>query len=336
MDARTFGAIERAIRSDMTAEERARIGRVIREVAATEALEALLGEKAVGVSEVRLCPRCGAAGVVKFGRDGNGQQRFRCRPGLGCGRTFNSLTNSPLARMRKPEIWLSYAEALCERRSLDWIHERLGIARLTAWRWRHRFGRALAMRPSDSVAGVVETDEVFFLRSFKGHRGWKQGKPPEDRPPRYRGSGATKAGISSQQVPIVTAGDRNGGALDVIVAKPTDDLVVGALRTRIAPGSLICSDGAYSYPKLAAEIGGEHRTIKSMKPTPEQKKAGLSWRTPGALTLGRVNEHHATLKTAINRHFKGVSSRYLPNYLAWLHLWRKKPAPIAFLEAAAA
>ncbi len=38
-----------------------------------------------------------------------------------------------------PEIWLAYAEALGERRSLDWIHAHLGIARLTAWRWRHRF-----------------------------------------------------------------------------------------------------------------------------------------------------------------------------------------------------
>ena len=336
MDRRTFLAIERVIRTDMTSEERARIGRVVREVAAGEALGALLGEKVVDLTETRRCPRCGADGIVKFGRDGNGQQRFRCRPGVGCGRTFNALTGSPMARMRKPAIWLSYAEALCERRSLDWIHEKLGIARLTAWRWRHRFGAALAAGPTDTVAGIVETDEVFFLRSFKGHRGWKRGNPPEDRPPRYRGSGATKSGISSQQVPIVTAIDRNGAVLDVMVEKATDALIVGALRGHVAPGSLICSDGGYSYPKLAEELGGEHRTLKPVKPTPEQKKAGLPWRTPGALTLGRVNEHHATLKTAINRHFKGVSSRYLPNYLAWLRLWRKRPAPIAFLEAAAA
>ena len=150
MDRRTFLAIERVIRTDMTSEERARIGRVVREVAAGEALGALLGEKVVDLTETRRCPRCGADGIVKFGRDGNGQQRFRCRPGVGCGRTFNALTGSPMARMRKPAIWLSYAEALCERRSLDWIHEKLGIARLTAWRWRHRFGAALASRTSSS------------------------------------------------------------------------------------------------------------------------------------------------------------------------------------------
>jgi len=89
MDRRTFLAIERVIRTDMTSEERARIGRVVREVAAGEALGALLGEKVVDLTETRRCPRCGADGIVKFGRDGNGQQRFRCRPGVGCGRTFN-------------------------------------------------------------------------------------------------------------------------------------------------------------------------------------------------------------------------------------------------------
>jgi len=162
MDRRAFLAIERVIRTDMTSEERARIGRVVREVAAGEALGALLGEKVVDLTETRRCPRCGADGIVKFGRDGDGQQRFRCRPGIGCGRTFNALTGSPMARMRKPAIWLSYAEALCERRSLDWIHEKLGIARLTAWRWRHRFGAALAAGPTDTVAGIVETYEVFF------------------------------------------------------------------------------------------------------------------------------------------------------------------------------
>ena len=53
MDRRTFLAIERVIRTDMTSEERARIGRVVREVAAGEALGALLGEKVVDLTEMK-------------------------------------------------------------------------------------------------------------------------------------------------------------------------------------------------------------------------------------------------------------------------------------------
>jgi hypothetical protein len=60
----------------------------------------------------------------------------------------------------------------------------------------------------------------------------------------------------------------------------------------------------------------------------------LPWRRPGVLTLGRVNGHHSVLKNTINGIFRGVSTRYLPNYLAWLRALRDKPDPIAFLAAA--
>ena len=97
---------------------------------------------------------------------------------------------------------------------------------------------------------------------------------------------------------------------------------------------LLCSDGHGAYPKLAEETASEHRTIEPVKPTPEQKASGLSWRRPGALTLGRVNGHHSVLKSAINGLFRGVSTRYLPAYLAWQRALRDKPEPIAFLAAA--
>lgn len=336
MDEAAFGAVERAIRGSMTAEQCVRIERLARETAASRALEALIGEKVVDLASSRRCPHCGTVGIVKHGRDENGQQRFRCRLPPGCGRTFNALTNTPLARMRKPEVWLAYAEALGERRSLDWVHAHLGIARLTAWRWRHRLLTPLANGPAQMLSGIVETDETYFLRSFKGHRGWKRGHPPENRPPRYRGSGATKRGLSSEQVPVVTALDRAGGVVEAVLDGRREDDIVIALCGSITPGSLICSDGLGAYPKLAERVASEHRTIEPFKPTPEQKAAGLSWRRPGTLTLGRVNGHHTVLKNAINGLFKGVSTRYLPDYLAWLRTLRNQPEPVAFLAAIAA
>ena len=119
MDDLSLGAVEWAIRHSMTAEQCVRIERLARATAASQALQALIGEKVVDLTASRRCPHCGAVGVVKHGLDDTGQQRFRCRPPLGCGRTFNALTGTPLARMRKPEVWLAYAEALGERRSLD-------------------------------------------------------------------------------------------------------------------------------------------------------------------------------------------------------------------------
>ncbi len=42
-------------------------------------------------------PRCGATHIRRYGME-HGLQRYRC---VGCGRTFNSLTGTPLARLLK-------------------------------------------------------------------------------------------------------------------------------------------------------------------------------------------------------------------------------------------
>ena len=78
------------------------------------------------------------------------------------------------------------------------------------------FRKASPSKP-ERLGGVVEVDETFFVRSFKGHRGWKDGQAPENRPPRYRGSGALLPGLSHQQAPILTAIDREGRHVDAMM-----------------------------------------------------------------------------------------------------------------------
>ena len=58
----------------------------------------------------------GAGGAVKHGFDKHGRQRFKCREKSsgGCDRTFNLLTGTPLARMRKPERWHAFSKALTD------------------------------------------------------------------------------------------------------------------------------------------------------------------------------------------------------------------------------
>ena len=69
MDEAAFGAVERAIRGSMTAEQCVRIERLARETVASRALEALIGRKVVDLAESRRCPHCGTVGIVKHGRD---------------------------------------------------------------------------------------------------------------------------------------------------------------------------------------------------------------------------------------------------------------------------
>ena len=71
--------------------------------------------------------RCGQA---------SGLQRFRC---LGCRRTCNALTGTPLARLRKRERWLPYLQCVLASRTVRDAALATGVHRTTSFRWRHRF-----------------------------------------------------------------------------------------------------------------------------------------------------------------------------------------------------
>lgn len=261
MDFRQFERVKTAI-GKADAEQCIELESLVRTVAARRQGEIVIARKVQAVEQARLCPCCGHTDVVKHGMDAAGRQRFRCRKGAdgGCGKTFNALTGTPFARMRKPEKWADYARLMDGFLSLDKIVETgIGITRHTAWRWRHRMLKVQALLQSDQVSGVVEADETFFRSSYKGHRGWKQGKPPENRPPRYRGGKAVKPGLSGELVPVLTAVDRANGVVEVIL--PNRSGIAAALDGRIAEGSVVCSDGLKAYVNAAVKQRSEHRRI---------------------------------------------------------------------------
>ncbi len=97
-------------------------------------------EDALGTSghervESRGCPHCAGREIVAWGRS-HGLSRFRCKS---CGRTFNALTKTPLAHLRKKERWLAHARAMIEGKSLAKTAELCAVHPTTAFRWRHRF-----------------------------------------------------------------------------------------------------------------------------------------------------------------------------------------------------
>ena len=335
MDTVSFRRIEHVVRSELTAEQLVLIELAARETNAEQAVAALLGEKSLDLGKSRLCPLCGAGNTVKNGRDRRGLQRFLCRS-LDCLKSFTAVTGTPLSGMRMPHKWLEFSQTLIDKRSLSWVKEHLGISRKTGLAWRKRLLGSSTELPADMLSGIIEADETYFLQSFKGHRGWKKGAPPVDRPPRYRGSGAVKTGLSSEHVPVVTALDNSNHLVQGVLPQRTDSEIVALLVEQVDVGSLICSDGHSSYPKLADARSCEHRTIKRPIHSQEDKERGLPKGRPGALGLGRVNAYHQTIKISFNGIFKGVSTRYLPNYLALAKHIRNGLAPIVFIQTAIA
>jgi transposase-like protein len=110
------------------------------------------------------CPHCAGRETVGWGRS-HGLLRFRCKS---CGRTFNALTKTPMAHLRKKERWLDHARAMIEGKSLAKTAELCGVHATTAFRWRHRFLRAPADEEPRMLSGIVEADETFYSRILQG------------------------------------------------------------------------------------------------------------------------------------------------------------------------
>lgn len=119
----------------VTADQCIELEALVRDVAARRMGEVAVARRAQALDEARRCPHCGHTDVVKHGYGKAKHQRFRCRKGKdgGCGKTFNVLTGTPFARMKKPELWARYARLMDGFMSLDKIIETgIDISRHTA------------------------------------------------------------------------------------------------------------------------------------------------------------------------------------------------------------
>ena len=316
MDLTQFARLKAEIADKTTAAQILELEDVVRVVVARQFADVALARRTAAVVTSGACPRCGNLDVVRYGKDKNARQRFKCR---GCCRTFNILTGTPMARARKPGIWGRYLDCMTGFMSVRKIVlTGIDISHLTVFRWRHRLLAAAVKDNAAMLSGVIEADETFFVRSFKGSRGWKNGLPPESRAARPRAWGALKRGLSNEQVPVLTALDTNGGVYWRVLGGTGE--IEAALAGRIAPGSVLCSDGAQAYLRIAKTAGAEHRRIIVPTITPYAVKAApvpTKRRKTGRLGLGRVNAHHGQLKVLINGRCRGVATRYLGNYLGW-------------------
>lgn len=252
------------------------------------------------------CPHCGNGHVVRNG-SASGLQRYKCRI---CGRTFNALTGTPLARLRQKSKWIVQAEVLRDGMTITQAAKRLKVARSTAFRWRHRFMAVPKTIQAQSLAGIAEADETFFLHSRKGQRGL-------DRKPRRRGGRAAKRGLSKEQVPVLVARDRSGATANIILAADGKVDLVAALKPLLPSDTILCTDGSSVLAAAVKEIGVTHR--------PVNVSAGRRV-IAGVYHIQNVNAFDSRLKNWIRR-FNGVATKYLDSYLGWFRTLDRSSSP---------
>ena len=248
----------------------------------------------------RCCPHCESNHVYRHGKS-DGLQRYRC---VDCRKTYNALTNTPLARLRKKELWLQHLDLMLQSCVLRDVSKEIHVSLTTAFRWRHRFTTWLEQDAPGHLEGIIEMDETYFKHSQKGSK-------VVGRSPHKRGEPALKRGLSKAQVCIFTAQDRSKHCIAAIagvgpVSGPWLTAKVGPL---IAEDSVIVSDGLTSYQQLVRKEKLEHVVVKNKR----------GQRTQGAYHIQHVNAYHSRLKQWINGHFHGVATKYLDHYLWWKH-----------------
>ncbi|HAZ09400.1 MAG TPA: hypothetical protein DCZ01_13000 [Elusimicrobia bacterium] len=88
------------------------------------------------------CPRCGQARCSVHARGRDGRRKLRCG---GCGRTFNDLTGTPLARTHLPlTLWAKAARLMAAGRpTCSALSVKLRVKLATAWRVRKILTEAL-------------------------------------------------------------------------------------------------------------------------------------------------------------------------------------------------
>lgn len=230
--------------------------------------------------------------IVRNG-SASGLQRYKCRA---CQRTFNALSKTPLARLRKKAKWLQQEDALARGLIVRLASAELGVAPSTAFRWRHRFLQLAQPVKALALTGVVEADETFFLRSSKGQL--------PGRAPRKRGGRASRENRGEDLMPVLVARDRSGATADFLLEAVSKKCLSEVLRPCIKADAILCTDGSAAMAATAKQIGVHH----------EAMNLSAGERVRGPWHIQNVNAYHGRLKGWMHR-FRGVAT------LIWRATW---------------
>jgi transposase-like protein len=271
---------------------------------------ALLNQR---VSGSPTCPRCGSARVQRWGKIA-GIQRLRCRA---CARTFNPLTGTPLARLRRRDLWLGHALVLEAGLSLRRGARAIGVHYNTALRWRHRWLERPRERMARRFTGPIAAEILTFEPCAQQPRGWTRVALPEEEDPVVPDA---EQGVPERAVPVLLLGDQRGARADAVLSVATVAGLAPILDRLVDPATnSLCSDGHAAARAYCRSRGIAHR-----------------WGAPSR------NERHGLVACrrrlrAWMRRFAGVSAHRLANYLGWRRLLDdpgRHPAPFRWLDRA--
>lgn len=273
------------------------------------------GVYGASAQKVEKCRKCGADQIVKFGKDKNGKQRYKCKC---CGATFTETSYSAISRTRFSEdVWETYIHLLLKGASLEECAFQCGISVRTAFIWRHKILNALQNDQDNRImAGIIEADEKYYSLSFKGnHKKSKNFVMPREAYKR----GSDNRSNNMPKACVMCAVERNGQSYGEVLGagQSTTKMVTYAFEKRVAPDSIMLSDGGKAISNyLAKKENIEHITLKSSM---SGSHKGGDPEIRGIYHIQTVNNFHKRLDDFL-RPYNGVATKYLNHYVS-LYVW---------------
>lgn len=280
-------------------------------------LEMLKGDadsEHISQSEVNSCRRCGSSSIIRYGKDKNGKQRYKCKH---CNTIFYETSFSVVSKSHYDlSVWEKYVVLLIQGASLCESAKACGISVPTAFSWRHKILHALQIDQGDRLlGGVVEIDDMFFSISYKGnHKNSSYFSMPRKA---HKRGGDDKSGIGNRAC-VLCACERQGqtyGEVMGLGAISANGLKY-AFENRLLYDTIALTDKAPSFKQYFSTTTIElvqlqsHSDRYDLKSPPEVR---------GSYHIQNVNNLHSRIRKAMQK-YNGVATKYLNHYIN-LFIW---------------
>jgi transposase-like protein len=247
------------------------------------------------------CPHCQSEKVYKRGKQ-SGVQMYKCRS---CSKWYRETTGTPLWDIKLKHKWQSYLRCMKEGKTIKKTATEVGISIQTSFDWRHKILSSLSDFAPETFSDVVECDELELALSNKGNRNL-------EREPRKRGSDfkRNKASATPTVVQVVTVVERKGEKYlkAVETQRLSTEQITKVLGGKLGENTTLITDKHKSYKRFAKDNPQiNHKSVLAKDHVCKKDKS---------IHLQHVNNTHAQLRSFLLP-FKGVSSKYLQNYLNW-------------------
>jgi transposase-like protein len=236
----------------------------------------------------RACPHCRHTYTILYGKY-NGRQRYMCKS---CGRTFSGFTNTPLAMTHFPEKWETFMECTLRGMSLRAAAMELKVSYVTLFYWRHKLLVALKEIAPNKMNGTVELLNFYLKYSEKGK------KHPHNKKKRVHDRSMNYLNIESDKISMLAAADFFGNIFSGAICRGrinTRD-IANSIGRLLDENNIVCSK-----PKSMFSVFLRRMHIKEYEKALDNTSAVIKY----------MKDCMAWM-----RHFKGVATKYLNNYLS--------------------